>query len=191
MISTFTAIIDSNVFYGARLRSLILFLTHTGLFRARWSNDIHEEWMSNLRQNRSDIEQADLERMRDQMNDAVLDCLVYDYEPLIPSLALPDQNDRHVLAAAIRGRANVIVTFNLKDFPAAVLTGYGMHSRHPDDFILDLFGLDEEGCLAVVQADIRHYKAPPLTVDDYLNSLTKAGVPQTAEFLRERKVIFE
>jgi hypothetical protein len=191
MISTFTAIIDANVFYGARLRSLILFLAQTGLFRARWSDDIHAEWMSNLLAKRPDIARADLEILRDQMNSAVLDCLVCDYKPLIASLRLPDEKDRHVLAAAIRGHANVIVSFNLKHFPDDILNGYGLHARHPDDFLLDLFGLDEEGSMAAVQTDIAHYKEPPLTVEDYLNSLTKAGVPKTAEYLRERKIIFE
>jgi hypothetical protein len=83
MISTFTAVIDANVFYGARLRSLILSLAQTGLFRARWSNDIHEEWISNLLGNRPDLKRNDLEKTRQLMDGAVLDCLVFDYEELI------------------------------------------------------------------------------------------------------------
>lgn len=191
MISTFTAFIDANVFYGARLRSLVLFLAQTGLFRGRWSNDIHEEWISNLLEKRKDITRADLDRVRALMDLAVEDCLVFDYADLVPALALPDLNDRHVLAAAIKGRANVIVTFNQKDFPAETLHQYGMHSRHPDDFILDLFGLDEELCMDAVQADIAHYKNPPLTLEDYLQSLNTTGIPKTAAYLGERKIIFE
>jgi hypothetical protein len=191
MISTFTAVIDANVFYGARLRSLMLYLAQTGLFRAHWSNDIHEEWISNVLRNRSDLQRGDLEKTRQLMDSAVLDCLVFDYEALIPSLTLPDENDRHVLAAAIRGRANVIVTFNMKDFPDDALMRHGMHSRHPDDFLLDLFGVDEEACIDAVQEDIAHYKNPPLTVEDYLTSLEKAGVPNTAAYLRDRQIIFE
>lgn len=191
MISTFTAVIDANVFYGARLRSLILFLAQTGLFRARWSNDIHEEWISKLLDNRKDISRTDLDRVRALMDRAVLDCLVFDYESLIPSVKLPDENDRHVLAAAIRGRADVIVTFNESDFPEDILQRYGMHSRHPDNFLLDLIDVDEETCMDAVQEDISHYKKPPLSLDDYLKSLETAGVPNTAAYLRDRKVIFE
>lgn len=75
MISTFTAFIDSNVFYGARLRSLILYLAQTGLFRARWSDDVHREWIANLLENRPDLAEASLAATRNAMNDAVPDCL--------------------------------------------------------------------------------------------------------------------
>ena len=189
MISTFTAVIDANVFYGARLRSLILYLALTGLFRARWTNTIHEEWISNLLSQRKYLRRSDLDRVRSLMNSAVEDCLITNYEGLTASLTLPDPDDRHVLAAAIRGRANVIVTFNERDFPVDVLAIYGIHTRHPDDFILDLFGVDEVACMAAVQADVSHYLAPPLSLEDYLAGLELAGIGRTATYLRERKII--
>lgn len=117
MISTFTALIDANVFYGARLRSLVLYVAQTKLFRARWTNKIHDEWIANLINNRPDLKPEQLQKTRDLMNAAVPDCLVCGYEPLIPSFELPDQDDRHVMAAAVLTRANVIVTFNEKTFP--------------------------------------------------------------------------
>jgi len=64
------------------------------------------------------------------------DCLVTGYEPFIAGLALPDPNDRHVLAAAIVSRAGIIVTFNTKDFPQEILEPYGLESQHPDDFLI-------------------------------------------------------
>jgi predicted nucleic acid-binding protein len=191
MISTFAAIIDSNVFYGARLRSLIMYLAQTGIFRARWTDDIHREWIQNLITKRPDLEVAKLSRVQNLMNESVLDCLVVGYEPLIPSLNLPDPGDRHILAAAIKGHASCIVTFNLNDFPSYILDQYGIHARHPDEFLLDLFGLDEERCMNAVQNDIEHYTRPPLSLDTYLDSLEKAAVPGTASFLRDRKIIFE
>ena len=69
------------------------------------------------------------------MHRAVPDALVRDYAHLIPNLSLPDPNDRHVLAAAITASANVIVTFNLKDFPATALSPHGLVARHPDLFL--------------------------------------------------------
>jgi predicted nucleic acid-binding protein len=100
----------------------LLHLAGTGLFRARWTNDIHEEWIRNVLRDRADLSRDRLERTRDLMNDHILDCLVTGYEDLIPPLQLRDADDRHVLAAAIRGRADVIVTFNGKDFPDSVLS---------------------------------------------------------------------
>jgi len=191
MISTFASVIDSNVFYGARLRSLFMYLAQTGIFRARWTDDIHREWTSNLLKNRPDLNAGDIAKIPEIMNAAVLDCLITGYEPLIPSLTLPDPDDRHVLAAAIKGHASAIITFNLADFPQVTLDQYGVHARHPDEFILDLFGLDEDGCMSAVQADIEHYRDPPLTLETYLTSLETAGVQQAASFLKSRKIIFD
>src|ERR1700744_2798665 len=118
MMSTATAFIDSNVFYGARLRSLVRFLAQTGLFRPRWSDDVHREWISNLLEHRPDLKASDLDRTRALMDAAVPDGIVDNSAHLIDALDLPDPDDRHVLAAAIKCSAGLIVSFNEKDFPA-------------------------------------------------------------------------
>lgn len=115
-MATFTALYDSCVLYPAPLRDLLMWLGLSDLFRPRWSNEIHEEWIRNVLKDRPDLTREQLERTRDLMNANVRDCLVTGYEPLIDGLTLPDPDDRHVLAAAIRASADVIVTFNLKDF---------------------------------------------------------------------------
>jgi predicted nucleic acid-binding protein len=190
VISTFTAIFDANVFFGARLRSLIMELAQTGLFRARWTNAIHDEWMRNLAKKRGiDVER--LHRTRDAMNAAVLDCLVTGYEPLIGVLSLPDTDDRHVLAAAIRGNASAIVTFNEKDFPKDVLEKYGIHCVHPDDFLLDLHSLYISHFAAAIVRDLSHYKNPPISLDSYIGDLEAAGVPKTAAQIKELAVLIE
>jgi predicted nucleic acid-binding protein len=148
MISTFTALFDANVLFGTRLRSLILELAKTGLFRARWSEDIHAEWMAAVVEKRPDLSIADLEPTRRAMDAAVPDCLVSGYEQLMPALELPDLNDRHVLAAAIVGKASVIVTFNRNDFPPTAVDRYGIHIKHPDEFLLDIDGI-HSGILVV------------------------------------------
>lgn len=173
------------------MRSLIIWLAQTGLFRAKWSEDVHMEWISNLIKSRPDLVPENLESTRRAMDDAVPDCLATEYSALVPILELPDPNDRHILAAAICSHASVLVTFNLTDFPDVELAKYKMHAKHPDDFILDVFGIDEDASMQAVQYDLVHYKQPKLTVDSYIESLVKAGIPQTADFLRERKVIFE
>jgi len=117
-------------------------LALTDLFRARWTEAILDEWLRNLLEDRPDLDPERLRRTRDRMNEAVEDCLVTGYEHLVEGLSLPDPDDRHVLAAAIEGRVNVIVTKDLSDFPATVLHQYGLVAKHPDHFIVDLLNLN-------------------------------------------------
>lgn len=191
MISTFTAFFDANVFFGARLRSIIMTLAQSGLFRPRWSEDVHQEWMQAVVERRPDLTLEKLERTRRAMDNAVEDCLVTNYSSLIEGLILPDRGDRHVLAAAITAHASVIVTFNVDDFPAAALDLYGIHARHPDDFILDLDSLDPFALYKAVDADLRHYVKMPLTLDAYLDDLRRAGIPKTVDRLDRMRVLIE
>jgi hypothetical protein len=188
MISTFTAIFDSCVLFSIRLTSLLMELAMSGLFRARWSNDIHREWMQAVSRAR-DIPIEQLKIRREAMDGAVLDCCVSGYEDLIEALTLPDPNDRHVLAAAIRCNASAIVTFNLKDFPTDVLDQYGIHTRHPDDFILDVEGINTGTLIKAARNDFGHYREPPLAVDDYIQGLRVAKVPKTADYLHRLRVL--
>ena len=82
---------------------------------------IHEEWIRNVLARRPDIEPAALERTRSLMNAHVRDCLVSSFEHLIPSIDLPDPDDRHVVAAAIHSGSSLIVTFNLKDLGIRIM----------------------------------------------------------------------
>lgn len=133
-----TALLDANVLYPAPLRDLLLHLSLNGLFHAKWSNDIHDEWIRNVLKNRPDLKPEQLERTRVLMNIAIQDCLITDYEQLIPALDLPDPGDRHVLAAAIIGKVDVIISSNLKDFPRETLAVYGIEIEQPDSFISEL-----------------------------------------------------
>jgi predicted nucleic acid-binding protein len=184
-VASFTALYDACVLYPAPLRDLLLELAGTGLFRARWTDEIHNEWIENLLQNEPHRQRAKLERTRDLMNAAVLDCLVTGYEPLIPALTLPDPDDRHVLAAAIQGRADVIVTYNLKHFPDAVLSGYGIQAQHPDEFVSNLIGLDAEAVYTAVKEQRARLKNPPKSAEDFLETLEKQSLAQTAALLRK------
>src|SRR5437762_507758 len=109
------------------------------LFQARWTDEIHDEWTRNVAANRPDLSPESLARCRKLMDEHVPDCLIAGYEPLIPSLSLPDPDDRHVLAAAIHGGVGTIVTFNLGDFPASVLGQFHIEAIHPDEFACRFF----------------------------------------------------
>jgi predicted nucleic acid-binding protein len=131
-MAAYTVVYDACVLYPAPLRDLLIQLATAAMFRVKWTDQIHEEWIRNLLNNRSDLSRTQLERTRSKMNAAVRDCLVSGYESLIPVITLPDENDRHVVAAAIFARADAIVTFNLKDFPAPNLAKFNLEAIHPD-----------------------------------------------------------
>ena len=179
----FTAIYDACVLYPAPLRDLLMHLARTGAFRARWTDRIHDEWIRNLLANRTDLQQAQLERTRQRMNEAVEDCLVTGYEELESVLSLPDADDRHVLAAAIRGRADVIVTFNLRDFPEAVLQPKGIEAQHPDEFVRHLFDLNTGAVVAAVRDQRTTLKNPPKTTRELLDTYLNQGLTRTVAAL--------
>lgn len=164
-------------------------LSRTDLFRARWTNDIHDEWTRNVIKDRPDIPVEKIQATRDAMDRGAEGCLIDGYHDLIPSLNLPDVNDRHVLAAAIACGADAIVTFNLKDFPAAVLDQYGIEAIHPDDFVADLIDLNAARVIQSVKKIRDRLKKPKMTADEYINSLAKQGLSKTIKFLEGCKPI--
>lgn len=183
--SSFTALYDANVLYPAPLRDLLMNLALTGVYRARWSARIHDEWKRNLLINRPDLDRTQLDRMSGLMDEAVPDALVSDYEPLMGGLDLPDEDDRHVLAAAIKCNASVIVTFNLKDFPDTALGSFDIEALHPDDFIADLWDLDKAAVLEAAQRQRQSLKNPALSVQAYLDKLLQQKLPESVKLLSE------
>jgi len=181
----FTVVYDACVLYPAPLRSFLMYLAISDLYHARWSNDIHEEWMRNVLKDHADISRAQVERIRDLMNQHVRDGLVTGYEPLIDVLTLPDANDRHVLAAAILCAADTIVTFNLKDFPEDALKPYGIQAQHPDEFLTLQLDLAPSVVCAAAKRHRSSLKNPPMNVVEYLASLERQGLAQTVSSLKE------
>jgi predicted nucleic acid-binding protein len=180
----FTAVYDACVLYPASLRDLLIRLAQTGLFRARWTNEILDECFRNIAAKRPEVKLEALERTRDLMNRAIRDVLIDGYQTLISGLDLPDPGDRHVLAAAIRCGAEVIVTINLRDFPADELEPYQIEAQHPDEFVLNLIDLDPIAVANVVREQSEALKNPPLSIADVLASLESAGVVQSVARLR-------
>lgn len=183
-MSSYTVILDACVMYPAPLRSYLMYLANTGLFRARWTEQIHDEWTRNLLKNNPSIEHKALERIKILMNANVPDCLVEGYEPLINGLSLPDQDDRHVVAAAIKGQAESIITFNLKDFPAKELEPLGLTAIHPDEFLSDMFELDSSACVKAAQQQRSSLKKPPMTQEEFLACLQRQKLPSFVSRLK-------
>lgn len=184
-MSHFTVVYDACVLYPAPLRSFLMYLAVTDLYHARWTNSLHEEWMRNVVKDHANIPREQVERIRDLMNAHVRDCLVTGYEPLIGSLTLPDPDDRHVLAAAILCGADVIVTFNLKDFPQDALNPYGIEAQHPDEFLTYQLDLTPNVVCAAAKRHRSSLKNPPMNVEEYLASLERQGLAQTVSSLRQ------
>jgi predicted nucleic acid-binding protein len=184
-MATFTALYDACVLYPAPLRDLLMHLAMSDLFRARWTDQIHDEWIRSVLADRPDLKPEQLERTRTLMNAHVLDCLVTGFEPLIEGLRLPDPDDRHVLAAAIRTRASVIVTFNLGDFPRKILEPLGVEAQHPDEFIRHLIDLNPGAVCAAAKRQRANLQNPPRTVEEFLDTLAQQRLPETVTHLRE------
>jgi len=176
------ALLDANVLYSATLRDLLLQISFNGLFRARWSDQIEREWQRNLMQARPELE-PQIERTRLLMQLAIPDALVTHYQHLISELTLPYPDDRHVLAAAIAANADVIVTFNLKDFPASALQLHGMVAQHPDVFFSALIGEALEQILHATEECVGRLRRPPITAAQYIEALRRLELHHLAAFL--------
>ncbi len=183
-MANFTAVYDACVLYPAPLRDLLIRAAATDLFRARWTDTIHQEWVRNVLAKRPDLSEEKLRRTVELMNESVPDCLVTNHEPLIESLVLPDPDDRHVLAAAVRCDADVIVTMNLKDFPAEILAQYDIEAQHPDVFLSHLFDLNASAFCRAVRDQRESLKNPPLDIETLLDNFHSLGLVETVIKLR-------
>ena len=160
-----------------------------GLYRPRWTNTIHDEWIGNLLKGRPDLTPERLDRTRNLMNLAVPDCLVEGFETLIDGLVLPDPDDRHVLAAAITASAELIVTYNLADFPATKLSTFNIESQHPDDFLARLINADADAVCSGVKKHRESLRNPPKTIEEYFGTLAHLSLPQTVASLAPHSAI--
>ncbi len=176
---------ERGVLYPVLLRDLLIRLAREELFQAKWTEKIHDEWISALCRNRPDLSPLKLARTKEKINQAVPDCLVDNYEMFIDNFHLPDPNDRHVLAAAFSTRADMIVTLNTKDFPNGYLSQFNIEAVHPDQFILCQFDLAEDRVISAIQKQLQALKNPPYTIDEYIETIEKSGLLQTAARLRE------
>jgi hypothetical protein len=157
------------------------------VFQPKWTAQIHAEWIGSLLEHRPDLERARLKRTRELMDRRAQDWRVPEHAKLIPTLSLPDPDDRHVLAAAIAARAPLIVTFDLSHFPEAALAPHGIRAQHPDEFACDLLEEDSQAFLTAVRAHRAALKLPPVSAESYLAMLSTCGLPKTAAELAEHE----
>lgn len=180
----FVIVLDANVLYPFRVRDALLRFAEAGLYRARWSQSIIDEWRRNLLAKRPDLASS-VDAQIDAMRRAFPEACVSGGESLIDALQLPDPDDRHVLATAIRAGAEHIVTENLRDFPDGALKSYGVSAVSADDFLSSTFELYPAEALAAMRAMRRDYTRPSFSPGDFIFDLQAKGLPKLASMLKE------
>jgi predicted nucleic acid-binding protein len=177
----FKCVLDTNVIYPLWIRDLLLWFAYYELYTPKWSHNITSEWIAVML--KKGISQEEANKRANVINQAFPDALVENYEPLIETLTLPDINDRHVLAAAIKTNADLIITNNLKDFPGDYLADFGLKVKCPDDFFTDIIDLNQDLAVQAFRKLVVNKKNPPYDDYDVLEIFRNNGLTDTANFI--------
>lgn len=181
------AVLDACVLYSAAMRDLFMRLTVSLAFQPIWTDTIQDEWTRNVLANRPELDRKQIERTRALMERYGRDWQAPHYERYIERVELPDENDRHVVAAAIAGGASIIVTYNLKDFPDAALAAHGIRAQHPDTFLSDLLQQEPDAFSEAIRALLEALKNPPKTFEQLLYLMRAQGLHETARRLAAKQ----
>jgi predicted nucleic acid-binding protein len=185
----FTALVDACALAGALKRNLLLSLAEAEFFRLRWSSPILDETeraIADILAGKGDAAAAaHAARARAFMEVAFEEAMVSDFEIFMGVCGdLPDPDDAHVVAAALKTQAKVIVTDNLKDFPVDLMAAVNLDVRSSDAFIADAVALDHGKAVAAIRRMRERLKKPAKTPDLLLRDMEAAGLTETADTLR-------
>ncbi|MGV8083880.1 MAG: putative toxin-antitoxin system toxin component, PIN family [Coriobacteriia bacterium] len=177
------AVLDACVLYPQSLRDLLLRLAEVGLYQVLWTDKILAEMAGAILRNRQDLDQVKMDRLVAAMKDAFPEAFIVGWEPLELSM-LNHEKDRHVLAAAVRSRADVIVTSNIKGFGAKACDPYGIEVSTPDEFVCQLLDGDLKWAVSIVDSMAADTANPALTREQVLESLS-VTVPSFVSMVRQ------
>lgn len=177
----FIVVLDTNVVYPVIIRDILFWFGYYDLYTPKWSEHIFKEWKKIMLE--KGVGEAEADNRINKANLAFPDALVQNYKGLIDQLELPDVDDRHVLAAAIKVNANLIVTNNIKDFPEEYLQSFGLNAKTADDFLTDIIDLNQETAITAFKEMVLNKKNPPMDALEVLGQLRKAGLKDTASCL--------
>jgi len=177
----FTAVLDTNVIYPVITRDLLFWFAHYEMYTPKWSKHIFDEWKDVML--RRGVSSEEIGKRVQKASLAFPDALVKQYEGLIEVLDLPDEKDRHVLAAAIKTNADLVVSNNIKDFPEKILNSFGIKIKTADDFLTDLIDLNGETAIEAFKEMVLNKKNPDLDEYEVLKQLRKNRLTDTAAYL--------
>ena len=180
----FICILDTNVIYPIEIRDLLFWFAHYDLYTPKWSEHIFDEWAAVMKI--KGVSKEEISKRLARANLAFPDAFVSNYSGLITGLELPDKNDCHVLAAAIKTNANVIVTNNIKDFPKEYLSSFGLSAKTADDFLTDIIDLNPEEAIKAFKEMVLYRRNPDLDEFQVLDILRNRGLKDTADFLHSQ-----
>jgi predicted nucleic acid-binding protein len=186
-VARFSALLDTCVLVPIALADTLLRLAEADLFRPLWSERILEEMVSAIEEIHPELTGGPARKRADTMDRAFDDACVQGWEPLVDGIVLPDTDDRHVVAAAQRGHADLIVTANLRDFPASSLELLGIEVQGPDDFLLNQLDLDPDIVIRVLHAQAAATQRPAISFDALVDHLARCGVPRFASAAAQQK----
>lgn len=174
------AVFDACILYPFHLRNIVVQAAVDRLVDARWTDEIHDEWIRNLAANVPAIPVERLQTTRRLMNDALPLAIVVGYEDHIEAVRLPDPNDRHIVAAGIAAGAAVILTWNLRHFPAEALKRFGLRRATPDAFLSDLYDNDPEVVIGSLANARRNLSRSHVSASDFIDILDRQKLVQLA-----------
>lgn len=177
----FTCVLDTNVIYPINVRDLLFWFAYHELYTPKWSQQIFNEWKKVMLNKEVPENEADKRIHKAQL--AFPDALVKNYESLIEGLDLPDPKDRHVLAAAIKVNADLIITNNLKDFPKEYLTQFGLSAKTADDFITDIIDLNPKTAIRAFRDLVLNHTNPDLDEYQILDRFRNNGLKDSANYI--------
>ncbi|OQD44130.1 nuclease [Croceivirga radicis] len=180
----FICVLDTNVIYPIEIRDLLFWFAHYDLYTPKWSEHIFDEWADVMK--RKGVSEEEISKRMSKANLAFPDAFVPNYSGLISGLELSDPNDCHVLAAAIKTNANVIVTNNIKDFPKEYLSSFGLSAKTADDFLTDIIDLNPEEAVKAFKEMVLYRRNPDLDEFEVLDILRNRGLKDTADFLHSQ-----
>jgi predicted nucleic acid-binding protein len=179
------AVFDASVLYPFHLRNIVVQAAVDRLVEACWTDAIHDEWIRNLAAGTPNIPIERLQTTRRLMNTALPAAITSGYEDLIPMVSLPDPDDRPVVAAAIAAGASVIVTWNLRDFPAAALKKYGLRRQTQDAFLAGLYDEAPDLIVGTLANARRNLSKPRVSTSDFIDTLGKQKLTQLVMRLKK------
>lgn len=182
--SPVVAVCDACILYPFHLRNVIVQVAVDRLFQARWTEEIHDEWMRNLVANTPRLSRDRLEAAKQLMTLALPAATVVGYEKHIPAVSLPDPEDRHVVAAAIEVKASHILTWNLRDFPAGALKKHGLVRQTPDTFLANLYDQAPELLVVSLANARRNLSRSSMSAEAFLDMLRNQKLTQLHKRLR-------